>query len=121
MESFEGWGREMLAAVADLSPAIHWVVVGGESGPSARPMRPDWARSLRDQCAAADVSFFFKQWGEYVDVEQMPESTAVRVDAAHNLAGNPQRTWKVGKKAAGRLLDECLHNEIPQSPALEVV
>lgn len=43
--------------------AIDWVIVGGESGPNARPMHPDWARSLRDQCQAAGVAFFFKQWG----------------------------------------------------------
>lgn len=43
---------------------ISWVVVGGESGPGTRPMHPDWARSIRDQCQAARVSFFFKQWGE---------------------------------------------------------
>lgn len=42
-----------------------WVIAGGESGPKARPMHPDWARSLRDQCAAASVPFFFKQWGEW--------------------------------------------------------
>ena len=44
---------------------LDWVVVGGESGPHARPMHPDWARSLRDQCAAAGVPFLFKQWGEF--------------------------------------------------------
>jgi protein gp37 len=44
---------------------IHWVICGGESGPGARPMHPDWARSLRDQCQAAGVAFFFKQWGEW--------------------------------------------------------
>lgn len=44
---------------------LDWVICGGESGPRARPMHPDWARSLRDQCRAADVPFFFKQWGEY--------------------------------------------------------
>ena len=44
-------------------PPLDWVVAGGESGPGARPMHPDWARSLRDQCAAAGVPFFFKQWG----------------------------------------------------------
>lgn len=44
---------------------IHWVVVGGESGPKARPMHPRWVRSLRDQCAAAGVPFFFKQWGSH--------------------------------------------------------
>lgn len=42
---------------------IHWVIVGGESGPGARPMHPDWVREIRDQCIAADVPFFFKQWG----------------------------------------------------------
>lgn len=42
---------------------IHWVIVGGESGPGARPMEADWARSLRDQCRAQRVAFFFKQWG----------------------------------------------------------
>jgi protein gp37 len=42
---------------------IDWVIAGGESGPRARPMHPDWPRQLRDQCAAAGVAFFFKQWG----------------------------------------------------------
>ncbi|MDE1914691.1 MAG: phage Gp37/Gp68 family protein [Sphingomonadales bacterium] len=50
---------------ADLT-GIYWVIVGGESGPRARPMHPHWARSLRDQCAAAGVAFFFKQWGEWL-------------------------------------------------------
>ena len=45
---------------------IHWVICGGESGPGARPMHPDWARSLRDQCVAAGVPFLFKQWGEWL-------------------------------------------------------
>jgi protein gp37 len=43
--------------------ALDWVIVGGESGPGARPMHPDWVRSLRDQCVAAGVPFFMKQWG----------------------------------------------------------
>ena len=42
---------------------IHWVIVGGESGPAARPMHPDWATDIRDQCLARDIPFFFKQWG----------------------------------------------------------
>lgn len=54
---------------------IDWIVVGGESGPGARPMHPDWARSLRDQCAAAGVPFFFKQWGNWLPGEVFhPES-----------------------------------------------
>src|SRR5262249_14134601 len=44
---------------------LDWVIAGGESGPGARPMHPDWARALRDQCGAAGVPFFFKQWGEW--------------------------------------------------------
>lgn len=42
---------------------IHWAIAGGESGPKARAIHPDWVRSLRDRCHAADVAFFFKQWG----------------------------------------------------------
>lgn len=44
---------------------IHWVIVGGESGPKARPMRPEWVDSIKRQCDAAEVAFFFKQWGTW--------------------------------------------------------
>ena len=73
-----------------LDPGVDWVIVGGESGPKARPMHLDWARSLRDQCAAAAVPFFFKQWGE--------------CDGAGH---------RVGKIAAGRHLDGREWNEVP--------
>lgn len=56
-------------------PRVDWVIVGGESGFSARPMHPDWARDLRDQCAAAGVPFLFKQWGEWWPVSQQPEGS----------------------------------------------
>lgn len=79
---------------------IHWVIVGGESGHGARPMHAQWARTLRDQCQAANVAFHFKQWGEY-----MPEwsDTAAQVICR-----------KVGNHAAGRLLDGVEHNGFPQ-------
>jgi protein gp37 len=48
-----------------INSPIHWVICGGESGPGARAMHPDWARSLRDQCVAAGVAFHFKQWGQF--------------------------------------------------------
>lgn len=48
-----------------VTPRLDWVIAGGESGPKARPMHPDWARALRDQCKASGVAFFFKQWGEW--------------------------------------------------------
>lgn len=61
---------------------INWVIVGGESGPGARPMEADWARSIRDQCRAAGVPFFMKQMGGVVDhrarLEDMPEDLRVR-------------------------------------------
>ena len=79
-----------------------WVICGGESGPGARPMHPDWARSLRDQCQAAGVRFMFKQWGEYQPLRQGLAS------------GNGRVVYhKVGKKAAGRLLDGREWNEYP--------
>jgi protein gp37 len=69
---------------------IHWVKVGGESGADARPMKPEWARSIRDQCLAADVPFFFKQWGEW-----SPDG------------------GRVGKKNSGAMLDGREWNEFP--------
>lgn len=53
------------------APLLDWVIVGGESGPNARPMHPDWARSLREQCTAAGVPFFFKQWGEWLPTSSL--------------------------------------------------
>lgn len=78
-------------------PKVDWVIVGGESGPGARPMHPDWARSLRDQCEAAGVPFLFKQWGEH-----MPKSNHTGLS---DRDINPNLMIRVGKKAAGRLLD----------------
>jgi protein gp37 len=76
---------------------IHWIIVGGESGHGARPMQPDWVRSIRDQCQEAGVPFFFKQWGEYLYDEMNEVSVPMRV----------------GKHRAGRLLDGREWNEFP--------
>ena len=117
-----------------IHPTLDWVICGGESGQNARPMHPDWARSLRDQCAAAGVPFFFKQWGEWVpqsgaiDGWSIPEDSEVSRYAHRDWEGdhwgadyNP--AWcddveddtvaRVGKKHAGRLLDGVLHDEFP--------
>ncbi|EEW56810.1 gp38 [Ruegeria sp. TrichCH4B] len=83
---------------------VDWIIVGGESGHSARPMHPDWARSLRDQCEAAGVPFLFKQWGEW-------HSDALLYT---DMRGNcPPPNMKVGKKKSGRLLDGREWNEVP--------
>ena len=72
-ESFEDhYGVTLAGLSGPMHAGIDWVIVGGESGPNARPMHPDWARSLRDQCQAAGVPFLFKQWGEYVAGELAP-------------------------------------------------
>lgn len=83
---------------------VNWVIVGGESGPNARPMHPDWARGLRDQCEAAGVPFLFKQWGEWAQADGPAFMTAggKRSDLYVCMWGEMAR---VGKKAAGRLLD----------------
>ena len=101
----------------DLPPGsgkCDWLICGGESGPKARPMHPDWARSVRDQCQAAGVPFFFKQWGEYCWPGQMSEDTWREVDAVVNLAGIPGKPYRVGKKKAGRLLDGKKWSEFPK-------
>ena len=84
---------------------MEWVIAGGESGPRARPMQADWVRSLRDQCDAAAVCFFFKQWGEY-------GPNWLNDDDGNKL---PDSEWmdKLGKKNAGRVLDGVTWDEVP--------
>lgn len=96
---------------------LDWVVVGGESGPKARPMHPEWARGLRDQCAAAAVPFLFKQWGEWQPVHPSGASipgcgTTPQREPAFRFEHGHYFT-KVGKKLAGRLLDGALHDGYP--------
>lgn len=87
---------------------ISWVIVGGESGPGARPMHPGWVRSLRDQCHAAKVPFFFKQNGEYVSVSE------VEGPGAHHRFPDGATVRRIGKKAAGAVLDGREHKEFPR-------
>lgn len=95
---------------------IHWVIAGGESGHGARPMHPSWPRALRDQCAAAGVPFLYKQWGEWNDCS-VPNGTAyANPHRACLINGTPM--YRVGKKAAGRLLDGRTHDEFPRSQCL---
>jgi protein gp37 len=135
---------------------IDWVIVGGESGPKARPMHPDWARSLRDQCAAAGVPYLFKQWGEWLPISQSSEELTSRLYRSNRVAKLHEdqqaidecygrrctvpsevihhdgtlhgitepmafqqgtaamQAFRVGKKAAGRLLDGLTHDGFPE-------
>ena len=89
---------------------LDWVVLGGESGRHARPMDSAWARSVRDQCRAAGVPFFFKQWGEWLPRDQLGwRDPPERYDGCEHTASHV----RVGKKAAGRLLDGVTWDEYP--------
>lgn len=96
---------------------IDWVIAGGESGPKARPMHPDWARDLRDACTESDVAFHFKQWGEWGQHEggEIPEKHIEFVDRN----GKPIYMVRKGKKAGGRSLDGREWDEVP-SPQVAV-
>ncbi|EHB48772.1 Gp37Gp68 family protein [Mycolicibacterium rhodesiae JS60] len=123
---------------------LHWVIAGGESGRRARPMHPDWARSLRDQCQKAGIAFLFKQWGEWQPLdgrEPQDGDAVVLADPWNPLnrrdeSGQPEAwtPWnrdlhgtgesmfgaavlrRVGKTKAGRLLDGQLWDEFPVVP-----
>jgi protein gp37 len=109
---------------------VHWVIAGGESKAGARPMHPAWLRSVRDQCVAVGVPFHFKQWGEWIgvdDMERLPLPSPQLADPADYFREHLFRTgdhcegvhcgatpvYRVGKKAAGRLLDGREWNEFP--------
>jgi protein gp37 len=95
--------------VENRQAGIDWVIVGGESGPGARPMHPDWARSIRDECEAAGVPLFFKQWGAFSPT--LPSKHAVNVARGD---GTHHRMYRVGKKAAGHLLDGREWYQMPE-------
>ena len=91
---------------------LDWVICGGESGKSARPMHPGWIRSLRDQCKQANVPFFFKQWGEWLPFNQSNENCENMISKNPIIfRDNCSTFFKLGKKKAGRLLDGIEHNK----------
>ncbi len=126
LAEIEAWERER----------IHGIIVGGESGTGARPMHPQWARDLRDQCADAGTAFFFKQWGDWQNGSAKTHNAAVLINGRYvfpdTLDGRekldresgfqwnvlvPVSMARVGKKKAGRLLDGREHNDLPARPA----
>lgn len=111
--------------------SLDWVIVGGESGPNARPMHPDWVRSLRDQCQAAGTKFFFKQWGEWAEVSfnKPPhgqfgcwggcyDSREFNYGVGYNPNAYPGtiNMQRIGKKRSGRMLDGRTWVEFPGVP-----
>lgn len=132
---WEPLSRDRVTNHLDGLRRLDWIIVGGESGPGARPMHPDWARSIRDQCQAAGVPFFFKQWGEWAAIGQMPNgetpgcsdyhrnasSVVLHRDGQQNLTYPPgaMTMLKIGKKFAGSMLDGREHKEWPTTAQIE--
>lgn len=120
---------------------IDWVIVGGESGPGARPIHPEWARSIRDQCQWASVPFLFKQWGEWAPrageltgggtdfqaldpgCKKWPDTIRLgehgkdtrSLENCDEDAGEEIYVQRVGKKNAGRELDGRTWDELPEA------
>lgn len=124
--AYSGW-RTFVSYEPALGPVdwtgwafLAWMISGGESGPGARPSHPDWHRATRDWCAKAGIPYMFKQWGEWA-----PRSAIDRDLFAKRSRGRPcwsatsgagiTDVFRVGKKAAGRLLDAVEHNGFPES------
>lgn len=117
----DGFGEEVM---------LNWVIAGGESGKDARPMHPDWARSLRDQCQSAGVPFLFKQWGEWAPTPMealrhlglskyahLPKTRESDIAGTKVLVNGKWVMYPIhrpGKKAAGRLLDGREWNGFPE-------
>ena len=94
---------------------IHWVICGGESGAKARPMHGDWVRSLRDQCQAAAVPFFFKQHGQWLHESQIDNDTRSLTHRGQDMHRFPDGTISLGVKDKGLcLLDGKTHKEFPE-------
>lgn len=116
----------------DFCPWLHdldWVIVGGETGPGARPMHPDWVRSVRDRCAMVKTQFFLKSWGNWLHESQIGAARACTIEFQIAEARKFQdvyystkrvfkwtdgsASYRVGRKRAGRLLDGRSWNESP--------
>lgn len=90
------------------TPSLDWVIAGGETSHGARPCHPDWVRSVRDQCQAAGVPFWFKGWGEWLPCGMVEDETKHKTQMVDGTI-----MCRVGSKKAGRLLNGREWNEVP--------
>ncbi len=97
---------------------IQQLVCEGESGPRARPMHPNWARSARDFCQWRGIKFFFKQWGEWVPISHLSWVTDQTTFKHQSLVWDGYRMVRVGKAMAGRMLDGQEWSEMPQADSV---
>jgi protein gp37 len=122
ISAFGRWQEKPMRA--RLQNGIDWVIVGGESGPGARPMHPDWARSLRDQCMTAHVPFLFKQWGAWAEIPydhenppgDRPRERYLNAAGGHGFHGESVvRIRTARKKDNGRQLDGRTWDQFPHT------
>lgn len=116
VDSEKGWWINSLKSNSKERniPTIDWVIAGGESGHHARPMHLDWVRSLRDDCKAASVPFFFKQWGNWLPLNQANDQGGIPISHFDMLYLKP------GKHASGNMLDGMQHLNWPNHVRKEV-
>lgn len=107
LDAFDLLAEDGMPDRAAHGPWVDWIVAGGESGPGSRPASPQWFRDLRDQCAAVETPFFFKQWGDWVSVSE------VEGDGPQFSFPDGRTVRRVGKKAAGATLDGRTHADYP--------
>jgi len=123
---YTGGGVQSILHGYTRMPTLDWVIVGGETGPGARPMHPDWVRRIRNDCAVAGVPFFFKGWGDWFPIygtgrlrgDEEDERTPFVWVRPDGTMGDPVRLTNpamlhVGTKAAGRVLDGKTHDARP--------
>lgn len=132
LDDFFDWYDLDAIPAGNMVNTIDWVIVGGESGKNARPMHPDWVRDIRDQCAAAGVPFFFKQWGEWAPGEcekgyslrtlqtayifndewQFDRITPKEADTLHR--DDEPALYRFGKRNVYNCLDGIYHDAYPE-------
>ena len=105
-------GKEALGS-QHFSTALNWVICGGETGPGARPMNPDWVRGLRDQCQEATVPFFLKSWGEWAP-DCLCGTKKPHPETPRPAPGHMGCMFKYGKANSGRSIDKRIWDEVPQ-------
>lgn len=103
---------------AYFTKGVNWVICGGESGSDARPVHPDWVRSIRNKCYISDTPFFFKQWGEWLDFQEATSMSDLPITKIENSEihtfDDGTEVIRIGKKYTGRLLDGKTYLEWPE-------
>jgi protein gp37 len=115
----KGYVDKEYSLVSGASPNIcklDWVICGGESGRNARSLHPDWVKDLQEQCEISNTPFFFKQWGEFMEENQMTDKlTQMKGQTSSFMSDGSLTFHRCGRKSAGKLLDGKLCQAFPDA------